>query len=82
MDRGVLQQLSDSLLHLVRNAVDHGIESPAEREAAGKPAYATIRLHAMQLGSEVIIAVTDDGGGIDTVGVSQRAARQASTPKA
>jgi two-component system chemotaxis sensor kinase CheA len=76
MDRGVLQQLSDSLLHLVRNAVDHGIESPADRAAAGKTAYATIRLHAMQLGSEVIIAVTDDGRGIDTVSVGQRAARQ------
>jgi two-component system, chemotaxis family, sensor kinase CheA len=76
MDRGVLHQLSDSLLHLVRNAVDHGIEPTAERVAAGKPAYATIRLHAMQLGSEVIIAVTDDGRGIDTAGVSQRAARQ------
>ena len=76
MDRGVLHQLSDSLLHLVRNAVDHGVEPTAERVAAGKPAYATIRLHAMQLGSEVIIAVTDDGRGIDTVGVSQRAARQ------
>ena len=76
IDRGVLHQLSDSLLHMVRNAVDHGIEAPAERVAAGKPACATIRLHAMQLGSEVIIAVTDDGRGIDTTGVSQRAARQ------
>jgi len=76
MDRGVLHQLSDSLLHLVRNAVDHGVEPPDERVAAGKTAYATIRLHAMQLGSEVIIAVTDDGRGIDTAGVSQRAARQ------
>lgn len=76
MDRGVLLALSDSLLHLVRNSVDHGIEPPADRAAAGKPEYATIRLHAMQLGSEVIIAVTDDGRGIDTTGVSQRAARQ------
>jgi len=76
MDRGVLHQLSDSLLHLVRNSVDHGIELPAERAAAGKPAFATIRLHAMQLGSDVIIAVTDDGRGINTAGVSQRAASQ------
>ena len=76
MDRGVLLQLSDSLIHLVRNAVDHGIESIAEREAAGKPGYGTIRLHAMQLGSEVIIAVTDDGRGIDTAGVGTQAARQ------
>ena len=76
IDRGVLLQLSDSLIHLVRNAVDHGIETVAEREAAGKPPYGTIRLHAMQLGSEVIIAVTDDGRGIDTAGVSRQAGRQ------
>jgi two-component system, chemotaxis family, sensor kinase CheA len=76
LDRGVLQQLSDSLIHLVRNAVDHGIESPDEREAAGKPRQATIRLHAMQLGSEVIIAVTDDGKGIDVDRVRSQASRQ------
>jgi len=76
LDRGVLRQLSDSLIHLVRNAVDHGIELPAERVAAGKPRHATIRLHAMQLGSEVIIAVTDDGRGIDVERVRERAARQ------
>jgi two-component system chemotaxis sensor kinase CheA len=76
LDRGVLNQLSDSLLHLVRNAVDHGVESPAEREAAGKPPEATIRLHAMQLGSEVIIAVTDDGRGIDVEAVRAQAAKR------
>lgn len=75
LDRGVLYQLSDSLMHLVRNAVDHGIEGPAERLAAGKPAQATVRLHAMQLGSEVIIAVTDDGRGIDVEHVSREAGR-------
>jgi two-component system chemotaxis sensor kinase CheA len=75
LDRGVLHQLSDSLLHLVRNAVDHGIETPDERLAAGKPAQATIRLHAMQLGSEVIIAVTDDGRGVDLDRVRQEAGR-------
>ncbi len=75
LDRGVLHQLSDSLLHLVRNAVDHGIESPEERAAAGKPAQATIRLHAMQLGSEVIIAITDDGRGVDLGRVREEAAR-------
>jgi len=76
LDRGVLNQLSDSLLHLVRNAVDHGIEQPARREAAGKPAYGTVRLHAMQLGSEVIVAVTDDGNGIDVERVREQAGRQ------
>ena len=65
LDRGVLQQLSDPLLHLVRNAVDHGIESPEERAAVGKSEQAVVRLHAMQLGSEVIITITDDGAGID-----------------
>lgn len=75
LDRGVLNQLSDALLHVVRNAVDHGIESAAERIAAGKPAQATIRLHAMQLGSEVIIAVTDDGDGIDLDRVRDKATR-------
>ncbi|MEV6873000.1 response regulator [Amycolatopsis sp. NPDC051128] len=75
LDRGVLHELSDALLHVVRNAVDHGIEPPAERAAAGKPAQGTIRLHAMQLGSEVIIAVTDDGLGIDLDRVRRTAAR-------
>lgn len=74
LDRGVLTQLSDSLLHLVRNAVDHGIEAPAAR-GDGKPAQATLRLHAWQLGSDVIIAVTDDGRGIDTARVAEKAAR-------
>jgi two-component system chemotaxis sensor kinase CheA len=75
LDRGVLHQLSDSLLHLVRNAVDHGIDSPEQRAAAGKPAQAVVRLHAMQLGSEVIIAVSDDGGGIDLERVRAQALR-------
>jgi two-component system chemotaxis sensor kinase CheA len=50
---------------MVRNAVDHGIEDPAERAAAGKPREGVVRLHAMQLGSEVILTVVDDGKGID-----------------
>src|SRR2546423_56836 len=65
LDRSVLRQLSDSLLHLVRNAVDHGVETPEERLAAGKPPQARILLSAMQVGSEGVIAVTDDGHGID-----------------
>jgi two-component system, chemotaxis family, sensor kinase CheA len=76
LDRGVLDQLSDSLLHLVRNAVDHGIETDARRQAAGKPLESTVRLHAMQLGSEVIIAVTDDGDGIDIERVREQAMHQ------
>jgi len=75
LDRGVLHRLSDSLMHLVRNAIDHGIETPDERQRAGKPGQATLRLHAMQLGSEVIITVTDDGRGIDTGEVEREARR-------
>ena len=73
LDRGVLQQLSDPLLHLVRNAVDHGIETPAQRASAGKPSVADLRLHAMQLGSDVIITLSDDGRGIDIEAVRDRA---------
>ena len=73
LDRGVLQQLADPLLHLVRNAVDHGVETPEERVAAGKEPHATVGLHAMQLGSEVIITVTDDGRGIDVERVREEA---------
>jgi two-component system chemotaxis sensor kinase CheA len=75
LDRGVLQQLADPLLHLVRNAVDHGIESPEDRRALGKPESAVVRFHAMQLGSEVIITVTDDGKGIDVDRVRAQAER-------
>jgi two-component system chemotaxis sensor kinase CheA len=73
LDRGVLGRLADSLVHLVRNAVDHGLESPGERRAAGKPEQGTICLHAMQLGSEVIIAISDDGRGIDVAAVRRQA---------
>jgi two-component system, chemotaxis family, sensor kinase CheA len=73
LDRGVLEQVADPLLHLVRNAIDHGIEPPEERLAAGKPAAGTVRVHATQLGSEVVVAVADDGRGIDLGKVRQRA---------
>ncbi|HEY4332270.1 MAG TPA: response regulator, partial [Ilumatobacteraceae bacterium] len=75
LDRGVLHHMSDALLHIVRNAIDHGVDSPDQRAARGKPPQATVRLHAMQLGSEVTIAVSDDGGGIDLERVRENAAR-------
>ncbi|QGN34372.1 response regulator [Microlunatus sp. Gsoil 973] len=75
LDRGVLNRLADSLLHLIRNAVDHGVESAEQREREGKPAEATIRLHAMQLGGDVVIAVSDDGRGIDTTRIRRDAHR-------
>ena len=65
LDKLLVEALDEPLLHLVRNAVDHGIEVPAERAAAGKPVDATIRLEAMHRGNQVVIRVADDGKGID-----------------
>ncbi len=76
IDRKVLELMLDPLVHLVRNAVDHGIETPDERVAAGKPAEAVVKLHAMQHGSEIVISISDDGRGVDVAKV--RAAAQKS----
>lgn len=66
LDKRILEQLKDPLVHLVRNAIDHGIEPPAQRQAAGKPTEATLRVDARVLhGNAVEIVVTDDGAGID-----------------
>ena len=64
-DKTIIEALGDPLLHIVRNAIDHGIEPAAQREAAGKPGCATIRLAACQEGDQVVIEVADDGRGID-----------------
>lgn len=73
IDRSVLQQLADPLLHLVRNAVDHAVESPVERSEAGKPEQATLLLQVAQVGSEVTIEFSDDGRGIDLPAVREEA---------
>ncbi len=65
LDKHVIEQIKDPLIHLLRNAVDHGIEAPARRIALGKPAAGRIVLSAEQLGRDVVIKVTDDGGGLD-----------------
>ncbi len=65
LDKGVLEKVTDPLVHLIRNAVDHGIESPEERRAAQKPAKSTVFLRAYQLGDAVYIEVEDDGRGLD-----------------
>jgi two-component system, chemotaxis family, sensor kinase CheA len=76
IDRGVLDRLVDPLVHLVRNAIVHGIELPEERLAKGKPAQAVVRLHAGQLGSEMVIAISDDGAGIDVAKVRAAAEKR------
>ena len=65
LDRNLVEALSDPLVHLVRNAIDHGIEAPARRLAAGKPEAGIVRLSAQQEGDHVSIVVRDDGAGID-----------------
>jgi two-component system chemotaxis sensor kinase CheA len=73
LDRGILDALEEPLLHLVRNAVDHGLEAPADRAAAGKPAEGRITLRASREGNQVLVEVTDDGRGIDADAVRERA---------
>lgn len=65
LDKGVLDALAEPLAHLVRNAVDHGIEPPEARIAAGKPARGTLYLNAYHQGTQVVVEVRDDGAGID-----------------
>lgn len=65
LDKTVIERLADPLVHLVRNAADHGLETPEQRLAAGKPEAGLIRLSARQSGAEVLITITDDGRGVD-----------------
>jgi two-component system chemotaxis sensor kinase CheA len=65
LDKTVIEEIADPLKHMIRNSVDHGIESPEEREAAGKPREGTIKLNAYHKEGKVIIEVSDDGGGLD-----------------
>ncbi|KSR39479.1 chemotaxis protein CheA [Pseudomonas aeruginosa] len=65
LDKNLVEALADPLVHLVRNAVDHGIESPEEREAAGKPRVGQVVLSAEQEGDHILLMITDDGKGMD-----------------
>jgi two-component system chemotaxis sensor kinase CheA len=75
LDKLIVEQLADPLMHVVRNAFDHAIEPAAERVAAGKPADGSIRIEALQRGNHVVIEVADDGRGIDPEAVRERAVR-------
>jgi two-component system chemotaxis sensor kinase CheA len=76
VDRGVLEQLVSPLLHLVRNSVGHGVELPDERLAAGKPKVAVVGLRATQVGSKVVIEISDDGAGINVAAVRAAAVKE------
>lgn len=73
LDRTVIDEIGDPLIHLLRNSVDHGIESPEKRKEAGKPAIGTINLRAYQDGNNVVIEVEDDGAGINVEKVKKKA---------
>jgi len=76
LDRAILDELGDPLLHLLRNAVDHGIETPAERSRRGKPPEGEIVLAAVRERASVAISVSDDGRGIDRARILERARRE------
>ncbi len=73
LDRQVLERIKDPLTHMVRNSADHGLETPAERRAAGKPEIGTIRLSAYHEGGHIIIVVADDGRGLNTERIREKA---------
>ena len=73
LDRTVIDEIGDPMVHLIRNSMDHGIEHPDERKALGKPEKGTLKIAAYQEGSGVVIEVSDDGAGIDPEKVKQKA---------
>ncbi len=73
LDKTMIEELGDPLIHLVRNAVDHGLESPEERRAAGKPETATVKLSAQQLGDHIVLSISDDGRGMRPDVLKQKA---------
>ncbi|BEH08638.1 MULTISPECIES: chemotaxis protein CheA [Geobacter] len=73
LDRSVVDEIGDPLIHLIRNAMDHGLETPDERVAAGKPRKGTLILSAAHEGNQIVISIKDDGRGVDTDKVARKA---------
>src|SRR6185437_8667592 len=73
LDKTMIERLADPLIHVIRNAADHGLEPPQQRRDAGKPTLGTIRLVARHAGAEVLISVTDDGRGLDVKRIRAKA---------
>jgi len=73
VDKNIIEHISDPLMHLIRNSIDHGIEPPEDRQALGKPQTGTVTLEARNAGSDVIIIVKDDGRGLSKEKILQRA---------
>jgi two-component system chemotaxis sensor kinase CheA len=73
MDRTIVEELADPLMHMIRNSVDHGIEKPEDRTAKGKPAHGTVRLSAYHQGGNMVIEIADDGGGLNKKRILEKA---------
>jgi two-component system, chemotaxis family, sensor kinase CheA len=80
LDRNIVEELADPLLHMMRNAVDHGIESPAERQGQGKSAQGNIHLHAAHQGGGILISIRDDGKGLDSAKILSKARQRGLIP--
>lgn len=76
LDKMIVEEISDPLLHLIRNAIDHGIESPKDRAAAGKPRAGNLTMLAYQQGSSVVLEISDDGRGIDPQAIRKTAIKR------
>ncbi len=81
LDKNLIEKIGDPLMHLVRNAIDHGIESTEKRKAAGKPAKGTIRLNAYHDSGSIMIEITDDGAGLNRDRILQKARERGLIPK-
>lgn len=73
LDKTVLEKIGDPLVHLVRNAIDHGLETPEKRRAAGKSETGTLRLHAYHEGSNIVVQISDDGAGLNRAAIISKA---------
>jgi len=73
LDKSIAEELSDPLLHMIRNALDHGIETPAERALTDKPAVASLRISAEHQAGQIVISISDDGRGLDPVKIRAKA---------
>lgn len=80
LDKTVLERITDPLTHLIRNAVDHGVEAPSERAAGGKPSTAVLSLRAYQKGGRIFIEVSDDGRGLNRKRITDRAKERGLIP--
>ena len=76
LDKTIIEAIKDPLTHIVRNSVDHGIEKPETRVAAGKPAEGCLLLRAFHEGGQVNIEITDDGGGLDLERIRAKGRRE------